>query len=68
MEKTVLNVEGMGCSHCENAVSKAVSALAGVENVSVNLKEKTVAVEYDGSKVQTDRIKNAIIDQGYEVL
>ncbi len=68
MEKTVLNVEGMSCSHCENAVKKAVGALEGVSAVAVDLKGKTVTVEYDSSKVSLDRIKNEIEEQGYDVL
>lgn len=68
MERTVLNVEGMSCSHCENAIKKAVGALDGVSTVTVDLKGKTVTVEYDGSKVSLDRIKTEIEDQGYEVV
>jgi len=67
MDKTVLKVEGMSCSHCENAVKKAVGALDGVSSVSVDLKGKTVTVEYDSAKVSLDDIKNEIEDQGYEV-
>jgi len=40
MEKIVLNVMGMSCSHCENAVKKAVSALEGVTKVDVDLSAK----------------------------
>lgn len=68
MEKAVLKVEGMSCSHCENAIKKAVGALDGVSAVTVDLKGKTVTVEYEGSKVSTDRIKNEIEDQGYDVV
>lgn len=68
MKKTVLNIEGMSCSHCENAVKKAVGALEGVSAVAVDLKGKTVTVEYDSSKVSLDRIKNEIEEQGYDVL
>ncbi len=63
-----LNVNGMSCSHCENAVKKAVGALSGVANVSVDLQEKKVTIEYDPEKVTVDQIKNAIEDQGYEVV
>lgn len=35
-ELTLL-VEGMTCQHCVNAVSQEVSALAGVEDVSIDL-------------------------------
>ena len=62
-----LNVEGMFCQHCENAVKKAVFTLLGVEKVEVSLNEKTVSVEFDPQKSTVDDIKNAIDDQGYEV-
>lgn len=68
MEKAILHVEGMMCSHCENAVKKAVSALDGVGVVTVDLKGKSVTVEYDGAKVTPDDIGQAIEDQGYDVV
>jgi len=68
MERTVLKVEGMSCSHCENAVKKSVGALNGVSAVEVDLKGKTITVEYESSKVTLDRIKSEIEDQGYDVL
>ena len=68
MEKIVLNVEGMSCSHCENAVKKAVGALDGVNQVLVDLKGKSVTVEYDTLKVSLDSIKNEIEEQGYDVV
>lgn len=67
LEFIKLNVEGMSCSHCENAAKKAVGALTGVDNVAVNLQEKTVTVEFDPGKVTVIQIKEAIDDQGYEV-
>ena len=67
MEKAVLKVEGMSCSHCENAVKKAVGAL-DVSNVAVDLNAKTVTVEYDQATVSLDSIKNAIEEQGYDVV
>lgn len=68
MEKTALKVEGMSCSHCEKAIKKAVGALSGVSAVTVDLKGKTVTVEYDSSKVSLGSIKNEIEDQGYDVV
>ncbi|WP_316572374.1 copper chaperone CopZ [Neobacillus sp. YIM B06451] len=68
MEKTLLNVEGMSCGHCVKAVEGSVGALAGVERVLVDLKEKTVAVEYKGDAVSLDKIKETIEDQGYDVV
>ncbi|MBR0598746.1 copper chaperone CopZ [Clostridiales bacterium BAD-6] len=68
MEKTVLNVEGMSCSHCVNAVKNAVGALDGVAEVEVNLEGKTVTVTYDAGKVSLSAVKDAIEEEGYDVL
>ena len=67
MKNELLRVEGMSCMHCENAVKKAAGGLGGVNKVTVDLKGKTVAVEFDEKKVSLDEIKNAIEDQGYDV-
>lgn len=67
VKNEILNVGGMSCSHCENAVKKAVGALDGISNVEVSLENNTVAVDYDDSKVGLNAIKEAIDDQGYEV-
>ena len=64
---TTLKVEGMSCSHCEQSVKTAVSAIHGVTDVQVNLDEKTVTVIHD-ENVSLDAIKNEIEDQGYDVL
>lgn len=68
MDKIVLNVEGMSCSHCEKTVKNSLSVLDGVTGVTVDLKKKTVTVVYENSKVSTDRIKKEIEEQGYEVI
>lgn len=68
MEKTVLNVEGMSCSHCEKTVKKSAGALDGVTEVTVDLKKKTVTVTYEDTKVSVADIKKAIEEQGYEVV
>lgn len=68
MEKKILNVEGMSCSHCVNAVTNALNALDGVDKVDVDLAGKTVAVEFDGDKVSLEAIKDAIEEEGYDVI
>jgi copper chaperone len=65
--ETKLNVEGMSCSHCENAVKKAVSEINGVTTVVVDLAGKTVTVTHEGN-VTADTIKSAIEEQGYDVV
>lgn len=64
--QTKLNVEGMSCQHCVKAVTNAVTEL-GAANVDVNLEAKTVVVEHD-EKITEAQIKEAIEDQGYDVV
>jgi copper chaperone len=68
MEKVVLKVDGMSCEHCVKAVTKAVGALPGVDQVSVDLKNKTVAVSYAPGSDMLDRIKSEIEEQGYDMI
>ena len=68
MESTTLLVMGMSCEHCVRAVNNAVGDLSGVSDVRVSLKDNTVAITYDAAKTSLDRIKEAILEQGYEVL
>jgi len=67
MDIRTLSVEGMSCSHCENAIKKSVGALNGVSNVTVDLKEKKVIVEFDPELISIDIIRDTIEDQGYDV-
>lgn len=68
MTKTVLQVEGMSCEHCVRAVKGAVGALAGVSDVAVDLKAKTVTVDHDAAQATVEQIKTEIEEQGYDVV
>ncbi|AIQ10902.1 copper ion binding protein [Paenibacillus durus] len=66
MANVVLNVEGMSCGHCVSSVEKAVSNLGA--SAIVDLASKTVAVDYDDNKLSVGAIKEAIEEQGYDVV
>jgi len=68
MSTTILHVEGMSCDHCVKAVTKAVTSLGGVTAVQVDLKGKTVTVEHDPVSTTLAQMKEAIEDQGYDVV
>lgn len=68
MSNVILNVEGMSCAHCVNAVTKAVTALEGVGGVNVDLAGKTVTVDYNADQVSLESIKDAIEEEGYDVV
>ncbi|MDQ0879117.1 copper chaperone CopZ [Peribacillus sp. V2I11] len=67
MEAVTLNVSGMSCGHCVNAVEGNVGKLAGVENVKVHLDTGKVDVAFDKEKVTLEKIKETIDEQGYDV-
>lgn len=68
MTKTVINVDGMACEHCVNAITKAVGAVAGVNSVAVDLGAKTVTVDHDLALAPVEKLKEEIEDQGYDVV
>jgi copper chaperone len=65
MEQLTLQVTGMTCGGCENAVKRAVSRLEGVAVVSASHIADQVTVEYDGAKVDRAKIAEAITAAGY---
>jgi copper chaperone len=68
MEKTILQVTGMTCGHCEKAVKNALLSVEGVSEVNVSLKDGKVEVGFDSSKAPIDKLKEAVEDQGYDVV
>jgi copper chaperone len=64
MEELTYSVPGMHCGHCERAVSEELSAVAGVESVSVDLETKRVVVS--GRALDDAALRAAIDDAGYE--
>ena len=68
MEKKVLKVKGMSCEHCVRAVTNALNAVSGLEDVTVDLNGGTVSFNYDSSSVSLAAVKAAIVDEGYEII
>lgn len=64
---TDLAVNGMMCAHCKASVEKAVKAVENVTAVSANVGEKLVSVTHS-SEADIEKIKQAIIDAGYEIM
>ncbi|PLR98446.1 copper chaperone CopZ [Bacillus sp. T33-2] len=68
MEQLILNVKGMSCHHCVNAIEGSVGQLSGVSKVEVYLRDEKVEVEYNPSKTNLHQIKDTIDNQGYDVV
>ncbi|TGA99200.1 copper chaperone CopZ [Sporolactobacillus shoreae] len=68
MAERTLDVQGMSCGHCKMAVSGALKGLNGVSDVAVDLSTGKVDVSYDESKVGFAEMKEAVEEQGYDVV
>jgi len=64
---TTFRVEGMTCDHCRNAVTAEVSAVVGVQAVTVDVEAGTVTVSADQPVDQSD-IAAAVDEAGYTLL
>jgi copper chaperone len=66
----VINVEGMSCDHCKHSIEKALNGLEnGVTSSEVSfMANGNVEVEFDENQVAFNDFKEAIEDQGYDVI
>ena len=67
MTTETIQVEGMSCDHCKQAVEGALTKLSGVSTAKVDLTAGNVQVDYDNDQVEVTDMKSAIEDQGYDV-
>jgi copper chaperone len=65
MKQVTLQVNGMSCQHCVNAIERALKEVGA--DGKVNLQANTVTVEYDEQQLSLEKVKEAIEEQGYEV-
>ncbi|MFC4003696.1 heavy-metal-associated domain-containing protein [Prauserella oleivorans] len=66
MSTSVYTVKGMTCSGCMNKVTTAVTGVAGVNDVDVDIATGEVTVISD-APIDSELVRAAIADAGYEV-
>lgn len=59
------DVSGMSCAACSSRVEKSVSALPGIQEVSVNLLKNSMVVKYDEAATGSQQIIGAVVKAGY---
>lgn len=62
-----MKIEGMMCKHCVAHVTKALTAIEGVETVEVSLENATATVS-SINKIDNETLVSAVVEAGYEVL
>lgn len=66
-EQLILGVGGMTCGGCENAITRALSNLEGVSQVTASHRDSRVTLVYDPSLVNRDAIVKRIEAAGYQM-
>ena len=66
--QSTLKVPSISCAHCKSTIEGAVGKLGGVADVTVDIAEQTVAVDFDSEAVSLDVIKEVMSEVGYEVV
>ena len=67
MRTESLNIGGMTCGGCVNAVTRALNAVAGVKDVAVSLKPGAAKIEFDEQIATPTHLRDAVRQAGYEV-
>tara|TARA_B110000014_G_scaffold255290_1_gene236927 strand:- start:643 stop:858 length:216 start_codon:yes stop_codon:yes gene_type:complete len=63
-KKHVLDITGMTCEHCVNAVSNSTLSVQGVSEVHVDLESNTA--EISGENFRIADVIEAISEEGYQ--
>jgi copper chaperone len=66
MSSLTLHIQGMSCGHCLSAVKRGLTAVPGLEVVSVTMGR--AEVRYDPSVVGEDAVVEAVEQEGYSVV
>jgi copper chaperone CopZ len=67
VSQTVLSVPDISCEHCARTVTNALTPLAGVDRVAVDIPAKRVTVEYDAARVDVAQMSAALAEEDYPV-
>ena len=58
----------MHCEGCSNRLTRVLKNLDGVNSANVSLENKEADIEYDENTLNTEEIKEAISDAGFEAI
>lgn len=67
MARVTLTVPDIECEHCERAITDALTPVAGVRSVQVNIPARLVQLDYDEASVSIDRVKEILAEEEYPV-
>ena len=62
-----VSIGGMSCTDCEQTIQTRVGALEGIKSVKASYTAGNAIVEYYPDRVDSAKIREAIIGSGYKV-
>ena len=65
-KKIEIVIKGMTCTGCENAIQNTIDNFDGVYSSKADFKKGIAVFEFDSTKVDIIKVKNAINELGYE--
>jgi Cu+-exporting ATPase len=66
-EKLTLQITGMHCASCAQAVARALSEVAGVRAASVNIATEKATIEVVSGAARVEELRRAVEEAGYGV-
>ena len=63
--KNEYSIEGVKCGGCVAAVKEKLSKLDNVDNIEINIQEKTIEVEGNVSK---EELQAALVDTNFKIV
>ena len=67
LQSAILHITGMTCGGCTSAVTRALEAVDGVQNVNVTLASGEAKLDFDKKITSPDKLKLAVEEAGYGV-
>jgi copper chaperone CopZ len=58
----------ISCEHCQRTIESTLSALQGVERVSVDITGKSIQLSYDPAQIPLEQIEKQLDEIGYSVV
>lgn len=64
-ENVTLTAPDISCGHCVMSIQNRLGGLEGIEKVTASAETKHVDLVFDPAKINLDRIKFELEDEGY---
>ena len=62
--QTTIHIQNLKCGGCANTITKGISSIEAIQNVSVNVDESTVTFSYE-TEDQVNEVKSKLKSLGY---